>query len=395
MFNVNDKEIIREYCEKVPELLGQPRVSFLIGAGCSACAGLPFMSGLTNQICDLLSPEKALTDDERTAYRLLQEIRAKFDGLKNVSIEDFLSEIQDIDAILQRQLSKGVESPVYSTSSEKYSVIHTQLLLKDIKKEIRNILGGNIATIKYHRKFCKAIHYDLAKGRRRTKHPVNYFILNYDTLFEDALALEGIIFSDGFIGGATAWWDHSHFGGEEYSLGENRALEARVYKLHGSIDWIKPEKSEFPIRLRQTLPGQEIIGKGEPVVIYPSSMKYKETQYDPFAQMMMSFRKCLTVTENHVLAIMGYGFNDEHINIEVYNAIHNSNGALSVVIFYGGDELPDSLKSWLLEDGINSRILILGKKGIWKDGKQILTASKDIGWYKFENICLLASGEIE
>ena len=106
---MTEDEIIQEYCEKIPELLGQPRVSFLIGAGCSACAGLPFMSGLTSQICDSLSPDKTQKIEEKIAYELLQEIKSKFDGLENISIEDFLSEIQDIDAILQRQFSKGVK----------------------------------------------------------------------------------------------------------------------------------------------------------------------------------------------------------------------------------------------------------------------------------------------
>ena len=389
-----EEEIIQDYYAKIPELLGQPRVSLLIGAGCSACAGLPFMSGLTNQICDHFKPDNATDADEEVAYRLLQEIKVRFDGIDTVSIEDFLSEIQDIDAILQRQNKKGIKNPTYPSNSGGYSILHTQLLLKQIKEEIRGILGKEIKTIKFHRSFCKAIHSDLVKGRNRTKHPVNYFILNYDTLIEDALALEGISFNDGFVGGATAWWDHLHFGGEEFVLGGNRVIEARIYKLHGSIDWIKPEKSKFPIRMRLTLPKDEIIGKGEPVVIFPSSTKYKETQYDPYAQMMMSFRKYLTITENHVLAIMGYGFNDEHINIEIHDAIRNSSGALSIVIFYGGDKLTSCLESWLSEDDLSSRILILGKRGIWKEGGEILRASRDIEWYKFENICDALNGVI-
>ena len=111
-------------------------------------------------------------------------------------------------------------------------------------------------------------------------------------------------------------------------------MEARVYKLHGSIDWIKPAQSNFPIRMRVTLPKDEIIGSGEPVVIYPSSVKYKETQYDPYAQMMISFRKYLTITDNHILAVMGYGFNDEHINIEIHDAVQKQRWALSVVVFW-------------------------------------------------------------
>lgn len=348
--------LINEYCEKITELLSQPRLSFLIGAGCSRCSGLPLMDELTNIVCEVLHPDKAADEDEKIAFTMLKGIKDRFSGLNNVSIEDFLSEIQDIDAILRRQNAKGLVSAVYPPDGGKITISHTQMLLKKIKEKIREILGAKITTIKYHRNFCRAIHYDLAKGRKRTRHPINYFILNYDTVFEDALALEGVSFNDGFVGGATAWWDHRRFGGEEFSLGGNRGLEALVYKLHGSIDWIKPDGSDFPIRMRLSLPTDEVIGTGEPVVIYPSSVKYKETQYDPYAQMMMSLRKKLCDTNNHVLTIMGYGFNDDHINVEIRDGIRNSNGALSVVVFLGTKDIPSMLNVWMADSDIYSQM---------------------------------------
>jgi uncharacterized protein YrrD len=384
--------LIKEYSEKIPELLSQPRVSFLIGAGCSICAGLPIMSKLTNQIYEELIPDKTGNPDEKIAYQLLVEMKNRYSGLSNISIEDILSEIQDIDAIMQRQKAKGVSNPTFPPDSATYELKHTQILLQKIKERIRDILGEKIKTIKYHRNFCRAIHYDLAKGRKRTKHPVNYFILNYDTIFEDALALESVSFNDGFVGGATAWWDYSRFGGETVSLGGNRILEARVYKLHGSIDWIKPDNSNYPIRIRTSLPKGEVIGTGEHVVIYPSSTKYKETQFDPFAQMIMNFRHYVSQTENHILTIIGYGFNDEHINTEIRDGIRNSNGTLSIIIFLGTNYLPESLEKWLTDINICSQILILGKNGIWKDGEQIMQSDKDIDWYKFEFISDLLSG---
>ena len=175
-----------------------------------------------------------------------------------------------------------------------------------------------------------------------------------------------------------------------------REVEARIYKLHGSIDWIKPKKYDFPMRIRNSLPRGEIIGSddeaGEHVVIYPASIKYKETQHDPFAQMMMSLRGHLSETENHVLAIIGYGFNDEHINIEVKDGIRKSNGALSVIIFLGTKELPECLQLWLQNPEICSQILILGKNCIWKDGEKILDSPDDIDWYKFEKISNVLNG---
>lgn len=150
---MTEDELIQEYYEKIPELLGQPRISFLIGAGCSACAGLPFMNELTRQICENLNPDKVSDSEQKIAFELLQEIKNRFDGLQNISIEDFLSEIQDVDAILQRQNSKGVKDPTYPSNGGKYRLFHTQLLLKMVKEEIRKILGREITTIKYHRKF--------------------------------------------------------------------------------------------------------------------------------------------------------------------------------------------------------------------------------------------------
>ena len=389
---MDNQNLIDEYYRKIPELFGQPKVSFLIGAGCSLCAGLPFMKTLTETVCNNLNPAQQDDEEKKRAYALLASIRDNYKSLDNTSIEDFLSEIQDINAILQRQKQKGIENPEYQYNNEKYKPEHTYILLEEIKKNIKVILGQKVNTIKYHRNFCKAIHSDLCRGRERVKHPVNYFLLNYDTLIEDALAIEGISFNDGFVGGATAWWDPTRFGGEEFYLGGKRKLEARVYKLHGSIDWIKPQHSEFPIRLRTTVPAEEIVGNGEAVVIYPSSMKYKETQYDPYAQMMMSFRKCLNDFDNNVLVILGYGFNDEHINIEISNGIRNSKGALSVIIFCGTKELPKTLQIWVNDRQINSQILILGKNGIWKDGNKVLSNNEDIEWYKFEKISDLLSG---
>ncbi|VVB52155.1 SIR2-like domain protein [uncultured archaeon] len=242
---MSNGDLINEYNKQMQQLLSQTRVSFLIGAGCSLCAGLPLMNGLTQQVCTKLDPDMMTNEDEKTSFNLLKEIKSRYAEIKNTSIEDFLSEIQDIDAILQRQLTKGILNPLYLSKAGSYERKHTQLLIKKIKENIVEILGSNISTIEYHRKFCRAIHFSLRKGRERTKRPVNYFILNYDTLFEDALALERVSFNDGFIGGATAWWDQNYFYEDKSLSGTGREFEARVYKLHGSIDWIKPQKHDF------------------------------------------------------------------------------------------------------------------------------------------------------
>jgi len=389
---MSDK-IYEEHLTQITQLLSQPRTSFLIGAGCSHCAGLPMMDELTNNIFEDIE-QKAKSNNEKKALNLLKDVRESFNTNQKVTIEDLLSEIQDIDSILTRRSNKGVKNPTYLINKTKYLLEDTQCLLKLIKNSIRDRLGSSIKTIKYHRIFCRAIHGQLVQGKERAKQPVNYFVLNYDTLIEDALSLESVTFNDGFVGGSTAWWDPNRFTGEEYTLGGDRKLDARVFKLHGSIDWIRPADSVYPIRIRNTLPVEEILDNGEPVVIYPSAFKYKEAQHDPFAQMITSFRKYITDTENHILAILGYGFGDEHINCEIEYGLINSDGALSVIIFWGSDELPAVVNKWINNGSISSQIKVFGKRGIWKDGERIFSSSKDLEWYKFEYISNLLGGNI-
>ena len=72
---------------------------------------------LTQQVCTQLDPDTATNDDEKSAFNLLMEIKERYTEIENISIEDFLSEIQDIDAILQRQSTKSIINPVYLTES--------------------------------------------------------------------------------------------------------------------------------------------------------------------------------------------------------------------------------------------------------------------------------------
>ena len=391
-------EVEIEYRKKIVEIMAQPDLSFLIGAGCSLCAGLPHMDRLTELVGNEL--ERLLIDmpEKNSAIKLYKSIACTYSASCNVSIEDFLSELQDIDAIVQRQKQKGIDTPAFSYNGDSYSLETIQILMIKIKEIIKGILGGKIDSIEKHRKFCRSMHFDFSKGRKRTRSPVNYFLLNYDTLVEDALAIEGIAFEDGFIGGATAWWNPEWFQSKKGQFSDSVKVEAHIYKLHGSIDWIKPQDSDFPMRIRSCLPVESILGTGEPVVIFPSSTKYKATQFDPFAQMISSFRKTLAHQKDQVLIIMGYGFNDEHINAEIYNGIRNSNGSLSVVIFLGSSELPGTLTKWMNANSISDQLLVLGKNQVWKKGECVyqcdVTCGEEFEWYKFEYITDLISSEV-
>ena len=81
--------------EKFEELMAEGGQAFLLGAGCSKCAGLPLTGELT---------EKALESDKlnEDTKEVLEAIRSNFDGADYPNIEDFLSELVDLIAIADR-----------------------------------------------------------------------------------------------------------------------------------------------------------------------------------------------------------------------------------------------------------------------------------------------------
>lgn len=292
----------------------------------------------------------------------------------------------------------GVTSPTHtSLGGNKYSLEDAKSILTEIKSSIVSILSQGVTSISSHRSFIQSIHGRLRSGRERSSSPVNYFILNYDTLFEDVLALERIVFTDGFIGGVSAWWDPSCY---ESSGSSTYNLQARVIKLHGSIDWIPTHTSPFPIRLRPSLHSIVDGELPEPAVIYPASVKYREAQNDPYAHLIQIFRNTLASGSDHVLCVIGYSFGDEHINTEVLHALQQNN-ALSLIAFLGGDDIPPAIVDWLGDSELCEQIQVFGHKIVVKGSKTILEAKNlpEIGdgfdWYKFEELVSILAGDRE
>ena len=85
---------------KLEELMTQSGRAFLLGAGCSHCAGLPLTAQLTN---DAL----ASTELDTNTKEILTAIQGNFAGAKDPNIEDYLSELVDLLAIADRRTLRG------------------------------------------------------------------------------------------------------------------------------------------------------------------------------------------------------------------------------------------------------------------------------------------------
>lgn len=358
------------------DLLTQSGKAFLIGAGCSKCAGLPLMAELTTQT---LASEKL----SATTKQILSAIQRLFAGSDAANIEDYLSELVDLVAIAERRGVRGATSHTAPLAGVDYTPKQLKDAVDEIKSAIAEVIDVSVS-IEVHWKFIQAIHRPSRPGRTVAARPVDYLLLNYDTLIESALALQKLPYADGMDGGPSAWWNPSTF--------DTEGLSARVFKLHGSIDWRELSGDPLPRRINKSL--RWPTGNDQNVMIWPASTKYRETQRDPYAQLSSLARRALRPSSGTqtVLTVCGYSFGDSHINMEIERALRESGGELTVVVFTFDEEPSGDLKRLHEDTEISEQIRIYARRGFFH-GATVAKSAVDLPWSKFENITRLFGGE--
>ena len=361
---------------KLEELLLQGRRAFLIGAGCSKCAGLP----LTAELTDLAIGSEQL---DETSKAILEAIRNEFRGATTSNIEDYLSELVDLLAIAERRANRGASPGQVGVGGKPYSNSQLREAAEQIKRSISKAIEKRVE-IETHREFVRAVHRSARPGKVTPGSVVDYLVLNYDTVVEEALAIERVVFSDGIDGGVTGWWNPETFGRPD--------LAARVFKLHGSVDWCEVANDPLPRRIGQKLQIQDM--QDRRILIWPASTKYREAQLDPFVQLGGFARNVMRPDRGsqQVLVICGYSFNDAHINIEIDRALRQSSGDLTVIAFSGENEPVGQLMKWNQAVEIQEQVLIFTRRGFFH-GATEHRASQDLPWWKFENFVRLLGGE--
>ena len=333
--------------EKFGELLRQGVRAFLIGAGCSRCAGLPMTAELTQETIEsekLDEPSKAI----------LMAVKDHFAGSTNSNIEDYLSELVDLLAIVERRDARRAAQPEVSIDGKKFSASQLRTAAEHIKEALVSAIDKQV-DIETHRMFIRAVHRPLRVGKATRSSIVDYIVLNYDTVVEDALAVERIPFSDGIDGGETGWWAPETF--------DRDGLRARVLKLHGSVNWSEVDGDPLPRRIARTLQIQDM--RQRRILIWPASTKYRETQLDPFAQLANRARLVMRPNRSsqRVLVICGYSFSDGHINIEIERALRESAGDLTVIALTSEVEPMGPLEKWTKRAEIREQVLVFAKRG--------------------------------
>lgn len=144
--------------------------------------------------------------------------------------------------------------------------------LKAIVEEV----GVNWKSSCHHERFLTR----LASARQRR--PVDIFSLNYDTVLEARLESVALRYTDDFMGSENAYFEPAAF----EHIPETVPF-FRIYKLDGSVNWIRHE--DDTVRRR---PGS-FLGDAPRAVVYPAEQKYLQTQYGVYETLTRCFREPL------------------------------------------------------------------------------------------------------
>lgn len=342
---------------------------YLFGAGCSRCAEKPLIGELTEKVVAGISPN-------------IGEI---FENLKTPSgrvptIEDLMTQLNRILGLMS-----SMKEPIIANI--KVGEITKGLTV--IRKGIADAIGYDWSPSDFHSRFFERVA--LSTGCR------DIFSLNYDTVIEASLESQRISYADGFRGAENAHFEPSVYAQNDKHDGRT----FRLYKLHGSINWIREDDGIVRRRPLKALENANTL----PSMVYPSELKYIETQFGVYETLLKRFRdRMREQKKNNTLICLGYSFNDEHINNAIVDAVCERDCNLTVVAFSGMEK--DILSQQHRLEGLATRCqtqmnffvgshnngFVLGD-ALEKDASNEVLARE---LWKFENVTnLLCGGDVQ
>jgi hypothetical protein len=277
-------------------------VGVLMGAGCSSSVivnGEPLIASIEKLTADVEA--EVHTTPLKIALELLIKGHTE-DGVKRSSIEDWLSRLRTMASIAGKQSTiRGI------TSADIVNL--EKALVASIAKRVSVDLPANGGG------FDSLARWASAASR---KHPLQIFTLNYDLLVEQAFERYRVAYFDGFVGANRPFLDTRAMEDDDLP-----ARWARVWKMHGSVNWRTNEGTVY----RTVAGGTESESAGS--LIHPSNMKYEQSRRGPYLAMQDRLRSFMR-QPGAVILCLGYSFGDQHINEMIVEGL---SGNATAVVF--------------------------------------------------------------
>lgn len=305
--------------ERLGSLLLSQNLLLLFGSGASVAVGGPSMSALWEEavdsqksvfaeICGLVGHPEEKKDIEALLSRC-QGALAFVELDKKVKVNAFIKAVE----IIIRDNCRKIETWEKS---------------KGTKQSVLDIVSPHATLL------------SRVVPRRQDLPRTRIFTTNYDLCIELAAKEKRMPVLDGFdlITPRTfdgRWFDYD-FVRRSARDGAPDYLESvfHLYKLHGSVDWhrctegiVHDSKTEAPY------------------LIYPRNEKFAQSFEQPFLEMMSRFQMALREKDT-ALILVGFGFNDHHLNQPIYHALATNPNFKLLIVDYSPEEKLAPNKHW-------------------------------------------------
>jgi hypothetical protein len=277
-------------------------LGFFLAAGCPHAlkandgeALLPAIRGLTEQVA------ASMPDANTSASMELAQTCLKTDGNDTPDIESILTFIRSLKEVV------GPTGEVRGFSKTVLESLDSAICCRIADIVDVDLPAGNTA-------------FDQLStwiGSIPRGYPTEIFTTNYDLLIEQALERHRVPYFDGFVGACDAFFD-------QRAIDDDLLPQrwARLWKLHGSINWELDSSGNVTRRTSLT-------DSVKSRLIHPSHLKYTESRRMPYLAMIDRMRFFLR-QPSAVIIISGYSFRDEHLN-EIF--LQGVQGNVTAVIF--------------------------------------------------------------
>ena len=278
-------------------------VILLLGAGASVEAGIPDSNEMVHQVETLVSIDDGWRDF-RDLYRYIRSSIFFADGLDGVFDDEVPFNIERLVNVLDELQKKERHAlyPFVGAWNPKLQEVAGDDFknVREFRSRIIKILRDEWVTLSESEK--AAYYQGLLRFQQEFEHPLRVFTLNYDLCIEQICDRASV--QRGFSGRK---WDWRMF--DETSEDQPPLL---LYKLHGSLDWY------FKDGQVQYFDSTSRIKDDEVALIFGTS--YKLTYVDPFLFLAYELRRW-TLDAARIIVCIGYGFNDDHINVILGQAL--------------------------------------------------------------------------
>lgn len=330
-------------------------LGLFLGAGCPVAvkSGDDKKTPLIPDIAGITEAVRGKLFEDKKARPLLNIMDQHFkeDEKDNISVEDMLSYIRALRVVAGNALIR------------KLSADDLDKLDTDICQIINELADKTLPSNEtpYHN---TAVWADAVSREM----PVEIFTTNYDLLMEQAFEDSRVPYFDGFAGSRKPFFDLRAM--EEDNLPPRWA---RLWKLHGSINWYQDSEKGV---LRSA--SNEL---GLPRVIHPSHLKYDESRRMPYLAMIDRLRAFLK-QPSAALVLCGYSFRDNHINEVIVQGLQGTQTAIGFALFYDEINKYEKAKRLALK---RPNLSLLARDGAIISGQEVKWPEKDADSMSSEN----------